>query len=290
MTPYTRALQLSLVVLAVALPAAARQVPPDSSAWTREMNGKLSVTQAGFYQWADGGTNSLAVSAGIDGKATHLQGNWTQLYEMRAGFGFLDTDTLKFRKAEDLIVLKATFSYAGDGFFARFQPTALATFRSQFWEGFDYNRRRADGSFGKVSDALSPATLVQQVGLTVETTSWMRQRFGVAAKETVVLIERLREKYKLDPDESIRYEVGLGLITDVDASLAQNIQYKSTLSLFAAFNQAEAPDILWENLLIMKVNSWLSTNVEWVFLLDRDRSNSLQMREVLSVGITYRFI
>lgn len=281
---------LLLFAALAAVPAAAQNATPDSSAWKKELAGKLSVTQAGFHQWADGGTNSLAVSAGVDGKAEHTVGRWTQLYEMRAGFGFIDTDTLDFRKAEDLIVLKATYSYQGEGFFKRFEPTALATFRSQFWEGFDYKKRRPDGTYEKVSDALSPATLVQQVGLTHESTAWMRHRFGFAAKETIVLIERLREKYKVDPDRSIRFEAGLGFITDVDAELAENIHYKSTLSLFAAFNQADAPDLLWENHLSMKVNAWLSTNVEWVMLWDKDRTDLLQMREVFSIGITYRFI
>ncbi len=290
MTLTTRFLGAVIAALIVVAPAEAQPVAADSTDWTRALTGKLSITQAGFQKWADGGTNSLAVSAGIDGKAEHTRGAWSELYELRAGFGFIDTDTLDFRKAEDLIVAKATFTYTADGFFARFKPTALATFRSQFWEGVDYKKRRLDGSYEKVSDALSPATLVQQIGLSFETTPWMRQQFGFAAKETVVLIERLREKYHLDPDQTIRVEAGLGLITDVDAMLAENIQYKSTLSLFAAFNKADAPDLLWENMLTMKVNSWLSTNVEWVFLLDKDRSDALQMREVLSVGITYRFI
>jgi hypothetical protein len=94
----------------------------------------------------------------------------------------------------------------------------------------------------------------------------------------------------MDLDQSVRVELGLEFVTDVDRNLAENIHYKSSFGAFAAFNQPESPDLIWENLLEMKVNSWLTTNFEWAMLLDRDRSDALQMREVLSIGIVYHFL
>lgn len=283
---------LLLAFVLVVVPARAQTAEPDTSAWVRSLTGKLSLTQAGFRDWADGGVSTLAASSGIDGKAERTSGAWTRIYELRAGFGLVRQDTLAFRKAEDLIVIKAEHRYAGRGFFGRFTPTIAFAARSQFWEGFDYDAANAlpDGSAPKVSDFMAPASFIETIGLTNQPAPWVSMRLGVSSKQTVVAIERLRPLYSMDLDQSVRVELGLEFVTDVDKNLAENIHYKSSFGAFAAFNQPESPDLIWENLLEMKVNSWLTTNFEWAMLLDRDRSDALQMREVLSIGIVYHFL
>lgn len=278
---------LFLVVLAlVALPAQAQDAAPDTSAWIRSLAGRLSMTQAGFQNWADGGVNSLALSSGVDGKAERTSGVWTQKYELRAGIGVVRQDTLPARKAEDLIVAKASYRYAGDGFSGWFNPVFALSARSQFTAGFDY---KAAGE-PKVSDFMAPGTFIETIGMTAKPSKWSQMRLGLSSKQTVVAIERLRELYSMKPDESVRVELGLEFVTDIDANLAERIHYTSSLGIFSAFNKPDAPDLIWENLLEMKVNSWLSTNFEWAMLMDKDRSDKLQMREVLSVGIVYHFM
>jgi hypothetical protein len=141
-----------------------------------------------------------------------------------------------------------------------------------------------------VSDFFAPAVFTQSLGLTY-TTGWgFKQRFGAAAKETVILIRELRELYGQPADEEVRFQLGLESLTDLDREIFQNVRLKSALRLFAAFNQEELPDILWENLVEMRVNSWLSTDIEFVTLFDRDVSDALQVKEALSIGLSVVFI
>lgn len=281
-----------LLTVLTSVSAFAQDAPPEN--WTKELTGKISATQAGFDNWAEGGINSLAFSSGIDGKAENVHGAWTTILEFRAGFGFIKQDTTAFRKAEDLISLKGAFKYQGEGFFATFRPTVAASARSQFYEGFNFDKNPFAGDTRtppvKVSDALAPATLMESLGLTYAPTEWFTQRLGVSAKQTIVKIERLRPLYSMRLDQSVRSEVGLEAVSELNKEIFENVHYKSTLGLFAAFNNADMPDILWENLVTMKVNSWLAMNFEWVTLMDKDRSASLQFKEVFSIGVTYRFI
>ncbi|MFQ5570771.1 MAG: DUF3078 domain-containing protein [Rhodothermales bacterium] len=271
----------------------AQDTAPDSveaPIWTTEVTGQFSASQAGFQNWQEGGINTLALSTGINGKATRVSNAWEQTHETRLAFGLVKQDTLDVRKAEDLVQILSSFRYKGSGFFERFHPTFAAGLRTQFAEGFNYDK----DPFGKgralpvkVSAFFAPATLTQSIGLTYQPAAWFTQRIGIGAKETVVTIERFRVLYGVDPEDAVRFEAGLEAFTEVNKELVENVIYKSKLSLFAAFNQPEKPDLLWENLVTMKVNRWLNVTFEFVSLFDRDISEDVQLKEVLSLGVSF---
>ena len=50
------------------------------------------------------------------------------------------------------------------------------------------------------------------------------------------------------------------------------------------------PDLRWENLVAMKVNSWLGVNIEFTTIYDQDLSDLLQIKESLSLGFSFRFV
>lgn len=276
--------------LLLSVPATAQEAPPDSArAWKTDLVGKLSASQAGYQNWQEGGVNSLAFTVGASGAANRTTGRWQQTYDGRLAFGLIKQDTLDFRKADDIIRLGAALKYIGDGFFRTFKPTVAVTARTQFASGFNYDKNPFEGEEdtpAKVSEFLSPGTFTQSLGLTYEPVEWFRQRLGVSAKETMVLTEKLRPLYGVDPDDPVRYELGLEAISELDKEIIENVRWQSRLGLFAAFNQADVPDLLWENLVIMDVNKYLSVNFEFVSLYDRDISDAVQLKEVLSLGVS----
>ncbi len=266
---------------------------PDPTAWTKSLVGKLAGSQAGFSNWAEGGVNSLAFSSGLDGRAEQNVFGWNQRYELRLAFGLVKQAEQDFRKAEDIMRLQGTYKHVGDGTLNSFSPTVAWSARTQFAPGRNYTKNQFAEERPlpqKVSDFLSPGVFSQSLGMTYQHAPWLSQRFGVAGKQTLVLIERLRELYSLDPDQQWRVEVGAEAFTDFEKELFEGVNVKSTLGLFAAFNRPESPDLYWENLVAMKVNSWLQVNLEWTLLKDDDVSDRLQLKEIFSVGIAYSFI
>jgi hypothetical protein len=276
--------------LTLTAPAGAQEAPPDSAGgWDTSLIGKLSASQAGYQNWQEGGLNTLAFTVGTSGTAARTTGRWEQTYEGRLAFGLIKQDTLDVRKADDIIRLGAALKYIGDGFFRTFKPTVAMTVRTQFASGFNYDKdpfgEGADPPV-KVSEFLSPGVFTQSLGLTYEPAPWFKQRLGVSAKETVVLVERLRMLYGVDPADPVRYELGMESISEMDREIIENVRWQSKLGLFAAFNQADVPDLLWENLVAMSVNRYLSVNFEFVALYDRDISDAVQLKEVLSLGVS----
>jgi len=261
--------------------------------WMTALTFDLSATQVGFRNWAEGGVNSFSVASRLDGHAMRGGENWRQSHRMRLGFGVINQEDEAFRKSEDVIRLAGALLYRGEGFFQDFQPTISGELRTQFAAGFNFS----SDPFGedrdppvKVSEFFSPATLTQSIGLTYEPTSWFQQRLGVGAKETIVMVPRFRELYGLDPDQAVRFQVGTEATTDVNVRIAENVRYRSNLSLFAAFNQDDLPDMLWENQIRMSVNSFLDVRFEFTAYYDRDVSAALQLREVLAVGVSFNLI
>lgn len=266
---------------------------PDPEAWQKSLVTKLAGSQATFQNWAEGGVNTLALSSAVDGRWQKNYGRWNRRYDLRLAFGAVKQDTLDFRKAEDIIRLQATYKHTGIGSLSAFTPTAAFTARSQFAPGYNFDKNQFKKKRPlpqKVSDIMSPGVFTQALGMTYQYKPWLSQRLGLGGKQTVVLIERLRELYNMEIDDKVRVEFGLEAYTELEKELAKNIHLKSTLGLFAAFNQPEHPDLLWENLLTMKVNSWLQFNVEWAVLRDKDVSDRFQFKEVFTVGIVYAIL
>jgi hypothetical protein len=273
-----------------ALPDEEEVSDADTTGWETSLVGRIGGSQTGFHNWAEGGVNALSMSSTLMGKASSVSNAWRQTHESRMAIGAIKQSGTELRKAEDVIRLGSSLQYHGQGFFRTFSPTLALTLRTQFWEGYNYDRNPIPGSDQrppvKVSDFFSPATLTESIGLTYKYGRWFTQRLGLGGKQTFVAIPRLRALHGVDPGSIARYQIGIESRTDVDREIFTNVHLKSTLGLFAAFNNPELPDMLWENSITMKVNSWLGVNFEFSAFYDRDVSPLIQIKEVLSVGVT----
>lgn len=285
---------LLLVCIAGSRDAAAQEADTVSyPVWSNELTTRVSGSQAGYQNWAEGGINSLSAATQINGSFERTSENWLQLYETRLTIGVVKQDTLALRKAEDLVRLKGQVSYTGDNGFQVLSPTAAAAVRTQFAPGYSYDKNPfEDGRRPpvKVSDLFSPATFTQSIGLAYNSDIGFSQRVGIGAKETVILIEDLRELYGQSPGQAVRFQLGVESQSELDWEVFENVRLRSSLGLFAAFNKEELPDLLWENQIDMQVNRWLSANLELVTLYDRDISSAVQVKEVFSMGISIVFI
>ncbi len=290
----------SLCMLLVAAPDAwaqdeAEQVSPDE-AWNTSLTAKLAGSQAAYSNWQEGGLNTLSVTSTVDGKFVRGGEHWIQTYELRFAFGLVQQDTLAVRKSDDLIRLGAGLQYRGDGLLQTFRPTISAVLRTQFADGFNYDEDPFDDGVDRsspvnTSSFFSPAVLTQSLGMTYEPAPWISTRLGVAGKETIVNDPGLRVLYDVDPGSSFRAEAGVESETSVDRELFTNVRYQSRLNLFQAFTQGREPlDVLWENVITMKVNSWLNVGLEYVMLYDANRSDAVQIKEVLSVGVSFALL
>ncbi len=285
-TPQWRWAAVSALLLLTAAVAAA-QAP---SAWEKSAQGKVSFTQAGFYRWHDGGVSSLALSVGMTGKAERAGSRWSQEHEVHLAYGLVKQNGLEVRKAEDVIHVHLAFTNPGRVFFGILEPTIAVSIRSQFAPGYDYAKQDSLRGPPRISGLLAPATLLETLGINYGPVPYASVKFGVAAKQTFVKDPPLRPRYKVQRDRSVRSELGLSALIKVDRDLFTNVHLDHTVRLFASFNQPQKPDLLSETLIKMTVNRWLHVNLEYVAKLDRDVAKSVQMKELISLGVSFVLI
>jgi hypothetical protein len=288
--------RLAFCVVLVGYPdglAAQDAAAPDTAQarrWNIDLVSKLAASQSSFHNWTEGGTNTLALAGGLEGKAVKHFDSWEHRHEIRLALGLIKHDTLEIRKADDVIRLNSSLQYRGDDFFMTFNPTLAAAIQTQFIAGFNYKKDPFEEGRPppiKISDFFAPAIFTQSAGLTYTPVAWFNQRLGIGGKQTVVAIERLRSLYNINSGKLVRFEMGIESRTEVDREIVENVRLRSRLGLFAAFNKSDLPDLIWENLVAMKVNAWLAVNFELTALYDSDLSRRIQMKEVLSLGFSF---
>ena len=246
----------------------------------------MAFTQAGFYRWHDGGTSSFAFSAGLKGKAERTGKQWGLQHEIHLAYGLVKQNDVDLRKAEDVIHLFTSFTNTGRLLFGRLAPTVTIDFRSQFAPGFDYSKEDSITAAPQISDFFAPATVVETFGFQLDMFRFVALEFGAAGKHTFVRDPMLRSRYKVAPSRVVRNELGLSTRIQIEKDLFTNVHLDHALTLFASFNKPDAPDLLSETHVTMTVNRWLHVNLEYVAKLDRDVSRSLQMKELISLGVT----
>lgn len=299
--PELRPLLLTGLLLLVTLQSATASTDEDSvqvatpapKPWQVNMVTRLAASQTGSQNWAEGGANTLATTLGLDGKITFRSESWAQNHEIKLAIGLVKQDTLDFRKATDEIRIRSSFEYKGDGFFEKVNPTVATDISTQFTAGYNYKKNPFPDQVqlpARVSNFFAPATFVQTVGFTYNPKETFMHRMGVGAKQTVVMEEPIRQLYNMAINEPVRFEVGLESRTKLDREVFENVHLKSSLGLFAAFNKPDLPDLLWENEIAMRVNKWIGVRVEFKALYDRDVTSQVQLKEALSLGVSYNVL
>lgn len=265
--------------------------------WTYNAAARLNASQAAYSNWEEGGgNNSLAFTTSLDGEAAQRGEHWIQSHELRLAFGLIDQEGQELRKAEDQIRASTSLRYEGDGFFRLFNPTVAGLLRTQFASGFDYESNPYPDDSPRAGDTLpvensaffAPAFITESVGLTYAPNTRFTVRLGVASKQTVVTEPDFRVLYGVDPDNPTRVEAGAELAASYDRQFTDNVRYQSQLNVFFSVNQTEdPPDARWENVVNLKVNDWLSTDLTFEALFDKDISDDIQLKETISVGVSF---
>src|SRR5690606_25120790 len=130
--------------------------------------------------------------------------------------------------------------------------------------------------------------VTQTVGLGKSWTDAYTVRVGGTLKET---FSAARYGYADDTEttgiETIRVEPGASLTAEIRQGLMENILLTSRFNLFANFKGADEVDMLWENQVTAKVNSFVSLNAALDVLYDKDLSTSRQVRQTLAIAISF---
>lgn len=301
------------LVLAITLPATAQVVDPEKElkseatkatdeGWRFGGVTTLNFSQLYLSNWAAGGENSYSLNGLVSLFAAYKKNSLTWDNTLDMGYGFMNQydSPLGRRKTDDKFDFNSKVGYKA---FSNFYYSGLLNFKTQFDEGFDYKAEPINGT--KISNFMAPAYLTAALGLSYQPNSYFSAFLApVTGRLTVVNDTTLTTKYSLDPGEKTRFEFGGYVRTvfsknDFEADFLRNVTLTSKLDLFSNYlKNPQYIDVSWEVLISLKVNKYLTVNLNTHLLYDYDikfkdndgnEETRVQFKELLGIGFSYNF-
>ena len=273
--------------------------------WSHKGNIGLNFGQSSYTNWAAGGQNSLNWQGIFNYETHYVKGmfKWDNTLNSSLGYTYFSFKKgVKPIKTDDKIEFT---SLAGLKATETLNYSAELAFRSQFAKGYDYDT----DSTHFISRFLAPAYISLGLGIEWVPNEHFSLNFApITGRLTIVQDTILAESFGfspvLDPNDEehfyhrkTRMEFGARAVAKFQYPLAKNIDFNSKLELFSNYlKNPQYVDVDWQNLLVMKVNSWLNANIATHLIYDNDipfydevtgdriQGSKIQFKEVLSIG------
>ncbi len=260
-------------------------------------NGVTSInfSQVSLTNWAAGGENSYAFNGLLNLSANYSKdkNDWANTLEV--GYGVQKQGEQELRKTDDHIDFLSKY---GRKVSKSFFVSAMLSFKTQMNEGKKYEE---DTSY-VISKFMAPAYLQAALGMEYKPNeSFYFVLSPLAGKLTIVLDDTLsaRGSFGVDPGNKTRMEIGGSATMGAKKEIMKNVTLTSTLGLFSNYiENAKNIDVDWKVMINMKINDYLSANLNTHLIYDDDiayidedgeHGARVQFKEVFGVGLTYKF-
>jgi hypothetical protein len=267
-------------------------------AWEFSGLNSLNFSQVSLTNWAAGGENSYAFNGLINLSLDYSKdkNDWSNVLNL--GYGIQKQGEQDVRKTDDKIDFTSKY---GRKVSKTFFISALLNFKTQFNEGKKYETS-PDTSY-VISNFMAPAYLQGALGMEYKPNKTFYAVLSPAAgKLTMVLDDTLsaRGSFGVDPGSKTRMELGGSATIGVKKEIMKNVNLTSTLGLFTNYlKNPQNIDVDWKLMINMKINDYLSANINTQLIYDDDIKTSddegnpegakVQFKEVFGVGLTYKF-
>lgn len=281
-----RMLTCTAAALLAAATAICGQTAAPDTAWRHQLVGGLNLTQVQLKDWSGGGQDALAYKLTLNGKSVYKRErvDWTHTYKL--AFGQTKLGSQDIRKTDDRIDLESAMVYRV-GLYVN--PYLATTLKTQFARGYAYT---ADTET-PVSHFFDPAYLTQTAGVGYQARPELKTRLGLGVREILTRdYPAYADDAKTAKVEKTSVQAILESVTHAEWQLAQNILATSKLELVAPLTDLTGGSIRSDSNLAVKVTQYVTVGLD-LQLVDDNRSDvndALQVKEALSLGLSYTFM
>ncbi len=298
-------------ILSVSAQTAKPQKKKAKSHWKSGGTASLSFMQGGARNAAFGGEKfSVSFSGQLYLWANRKVGlnNWENQIDL--GYALTNAHTSGLRKSDDKFDFVTKFTHK---YWKKSGIGVWGNVRGQMTNGYDFTESPKQ----RISGFFAPAYVTAAVGLNYM--PWKNfSLFAGAANRWIIVTnspysysyqggvkpdgsaERsLAEKYGVDPERRVRFDIGPFVSASLKKELCKNLTYRGRADFLSDLVHGEPTniDIYWSNYFSLKVNKWLQVQYNFDFTYDDDvemfgpnkRSPAAQLKSVFGVGIMGRF-
>jgi len=264
--------------------------------WNLKGVSGLNISQTALSNWSAGGENSVAGTLYLNGSLVRKSGNWLWSNALALEYGLTNTKSQGTQKTNDKIDFSTQLGYSTDN---KWYYTIMGDLKTQFAKGYNYPK---DGK-PYISKFFAPAYSNLSLGLEYRPNENYSVYFSpVAGKFTFVEDDYLSSigAFGVDIDKKFRAEFGAYLKATARKKIMENVEIISTVDFFTAYDKSFGNvDVNWDLLINMKINKFLSANINTTLKYDDDVKNvksdgttegpRVQFKEMIGVGFAYNF-
>ena len=270
----------------------------DTSYWKKGGLASLSFSQTSLTNWSGGGDNAISTNVQLNLFANYTKAKNAWDNTLKLEYGLLKQGDQGTRKSIDKIDFVTKYGHQAS---KKWYYTALLDFKSQFAKGYNYAKNE-DESDVKVSNFLAPAYILTSLGMDYKPNETFSAYISpITGKTTIVNDDELSDAgaFGVDPGDKIRNEFGALSKLTLKKTIAKNVDLKSTLDLFTAYETFGNIDVNWDLMINMKVNEFLTASINTTLVFDDDvdyvnkdgenKGVKVQFKEILGIGLAYKF-
>ncbi|MBK8493909.1 MAG: DUF3078 domain-containing protein [Ferruginibacter sp.] len=261
--------------------------PLEQDGWHKAGTFIINVNQGALRNWAGGGEqNTLGFTTLLNYNVNHKKGRMTWNNYFDIALGFQNASSFgQFRKVDDRIDITSKYGYQ---FSKQWFTALLVNFNTQALAGYQYT----DSINTKISNFLSPGKMLLSAGIDYRPdksftlfVSPVTTRFIVKNDNDFYTID----KFGVTANRKVNTELGAFATAKFTKKFSQWAYYTGRLDLFSNYERnPENVDLFVTNLLTMKFNKWLATNISVDMIYDDDIVKKTQLKEILGIGLTLK--
>lgn len=253
--------------------------------WQMDWVSGINGSQASYDNWSQGGVNTISVTASTVFNAKYRKGQFAYALGTNFKYGKSRLQGEGTRKTDDRIAVNNKFSYLFED--ERWSAFGNINFSTQFDQGYDY----AEEPPVVISSFFAPAYFTQIAGISFQPEDYFTAEAGMAMKQTIVSDTDLSTRYGLEPGETFRFEPGYSLAMNFEKTVVSNVRLVSSVETFTNLQRhVDKTDVHFSNELTGKINDYLNMSFQFVMVYDSDFSRELQIKQVLSAGLSYSIL
>jgi hypothetical protein len=270
-------------------PTAAPTEEAPAPRWTKGGNASLMFSQAAFnHDWTGGGTNNVAASLAVSYAFNYKKDKWAWDNNVFVDYGItkLEDDDYS-RKTTDRFEVNSVLGYQLNN--PQWYYSFFLNFKTQMTDGYKYE------STGRtlINQMLSPGYLQFGPGMLWKKSDNLKVNLAPATSKITTAKSRWTETgpfYGVEQGKNIRYELGFYLNGYAKFTVMDNVSFENILSLYSNYlDKPQNVDLDYTANIVMTINKYLSANFTFQAIYDDDAAKAFQIREVLGLGVNYKF-
>ena len=253
--------------------------------WKISGMASLNFSQNSFSDnWQSGGESAVSGLGLFNISAKYRNNNsfWESVLDIKYGLTKLANQNI--RKTDDHFEMMTKYGYKAS---EKWYYSIMLDFNTQMTNG--YHETNPDSVISKF---MAPAYLLTSVGMDYKPGNTFSLFLSpVTGKITFVLDDTFSDegRFGVDKGKKVRFEFGASLSAGFDKEVFKNVSINSKLGLFYNYLDKPQLDVDWAVLINMKINQFLSSNLITRLIYDKDQIDQVQFKEILGVGLTYKF-